>query len=194
MAQGRPAAAPKSSEKGGVDVQQTGDQSRWPDPGRARQARRRPRLLRRDLPAGQVRRDGDPRASGCRTTTPARPRTSCAGCTSSSATASPSSCAAAAARSTTSVVDLRKGSPTYGQCGGLRTDRGQHAGRSTARSASATASARSARSPTRSTSRASTTGPGRRRSSATRTRRSASSGRSRSRSCRRPRRTRRRPP
>ena len=91
------------------------------------------------------------------------------------------------------VVDLRKGSPTYGQAEGFELTEdnmrvlycpvGFGHGFCTLSEVANTIYKQSVY-----------YGTGARQSSATRTRRSASSGRSRSRSCRRPRRTRRRPP
>ena len=56
-----------------------------------------------------------PRAAGCRTTTRARRGGSCAACTSRSATARPSWCAAPAGPILDVVVDIRRGSPTFGR-------------------------------------------------------------------------------
>ena len=191
MAQANWRPAPQAIEKDEVDVRRLETKLDGPILIELVETRRRARLLRRDLPAGQVRRAGDPRASSSRTTTRAPRRTSCAGMhfQLGDGVAKLVRCGRGAIYDV--VVDLRRGSPTYGQAEGfeLTEDNMRVAllpGRLRPRLLHAERGRRR-----RSTSRASTTRPARRPSSATGTRRSASSGRSRSRSCRPPRRTRR---
>ena len=61
-------------------------------------------------------------SASSRTTTRAPRAASCAACTSSSAAASRSSCAARAGGILDVAVDLRRGSPTYGQWDGMELD------------------------------------------------------------------------
>ena len=120
-----------------------------------------------------------PDRRSCRTTTRARAAARCAASTSRRTPARASSCACARGRVLDVVVDLRRGSPTFGEWEGVRARRRARRTSCGSRSASGTASACSPRSPTSSTSARTTTTRRPRRASASTTPTSGSSGRGR---------------
>ena len=139
-------------------------------------ARRRARLLHRDLPRRRLGRRGRARPSSCRTTTRARAAARCAGSTSRRTPARASSCASRAAACSTSSSTCAAARPRSAS-GRASSSTTSTATSSTSRSGSGTASACSPRPPTSSTSARATTTRRPRRASASTTPTSASRGR-----------------
>ena len=98
------------------------DSTRRPRPARADRSRRRARLLRGDVPRRHRARVTASRRSSSRTTTRARARARCAASTSRRIPGRASSSGWRAGRVLDVVVDLRRGSPTFGEWEGVELD------------------------------------------------------------------------